>query len=53
MLFVEPHVKERPTTSNELEVGSQDCTVESLLLCMVSQVEVGGASLRDLLGSIG
>ncbi len=48
MSFLEPHVKERPTTSNcSFDTGSQDCTVESLLLPVVSQVEVGRASPRQ------
>ncbi len=45
MSFLEPHVRERPRTSNcyfDRPIDSQDCTVESLLLPMVSQVEVGG-----------
>ncbi|CAM4578770.1 hypothetical protein PO909_032438 [Leuciscus waleckii] len=42
MSFLEPHVKERPTTSNYNNcrpIDNLDCTVESLLLPMVSQFE--------------
>lgn len=45
MSFLEPHEKERPGTSNcyfDRPIDSQDCTVESLQLPMVLQVEVGG-----------
>lgn len=49
MSFLEPHVKGRPTTSNcnfDRPIDSEDCrSTESLLLPMVTQVEVGGASL--------
>lgn len=45
MSFLEPHEKERPGTSNcyfDRPIDSQDYIVESLLLLMVLQVEVGG-----------
>lgn len=45
MSFLEPCEKERPGTSNcyfDWPIDNQDCTVESLLLPMVVQVEVGG-----------
>lgn len=54
MSFLEPHMKERPTTSKcSFDLGSQGCTVESLLHSILSQIEVGGAILRDLLGKVG
>nr|XP_055044240.1 transcription factor Adf-1-like [Misgurnus anguillicaudatus] len=46
MSFLEPHVKERPTTSNcylNRPIDSQESSVESLLLPMMSQVEVGSS----------